>query len=74
MADDQRRTQIGYSVTEAAAMTGLSVEAIRRAYRAGDLGTARPRINGKPITKPVVITHEELVRWLHDAPTAADPA
>lgn len=68
MADDQRRGQIAYNLAECAAMTGLSIDMIRRAYRAGDLAPARPRINGVPITKPVVITAEELERWLKDQP------
>ena len=55
---------VSYTLTDAAATTGYSIDIIRRAVRSGDLATVAPKVNGKPVARPVIL-HTELVRWLH---------
>lgn len=54
---------VSYDWAGAAAATGLSVDLIRRAYRAGDLTVRYPRIAGAQVRKPV-IEYAELERWI----------
>lgn len=54
---------VSYSMAGAAAATGLSVDVIRRAVRAGDLATVYPKINGRTISKPL-IRAADLDAWL----------
>ena len=60
-------TKLAYSLQEAADATGLSIDTIRRAMRAGDLAVTYPRVNGRPISKPLV-ARSELERWTNDDP------
>jgi hypothetical protein len=55
--------QISYSRKQAAEQTGVSVDTLDRAIKAGDLATLHPPIDGKPIASPL-IEHGELIRWL----------
>lgn len=55
--------KLAYSAQEAADATGLSVDVIRRAVRAGDLATVSPTVGGKKLGKWVV-TADELQRWI----------
>ncbi|MFV0634618.1 hypothetical protein [Demequina sp.] len=56
-----------YILKSASEASGLSVELIRRAVRAGDLRVSNPRVAGRPISK-FVIDADELRRWLLDQP------
>jgi hypothetical protein len=60
-----------YTFREAAAVTGYSLDTIRRAVNCGDLTAVYPHVNGKPTPKGV-IRAAELERWLDDAPTQAE--
>lgn len=62
-------TKITYDVREAADATGVSMDVIRRAIRAGDLATRSPKINGRQIAKPL-IPADELRRWALNEATA----
>lgn len=59
--------KIAYTKQEAAKATGLSFDTISRAVNAGELKTAEPRIDGKPINK-ILILKSELERWLTNSP------
>ena len=54
---------VSYNYAEAAAASGYSIDIIRRAVRAGDLATVAPKVNGKPLSRPVILA-AELARWL----------
>jgi excisionase family DNA binding protein len=55
--------RIAYSIDEAAAACGVSTTLIRQALRDGKLA-------GRAISqKRVVITEEDLVRWIEESPT-----
>lgn len=54
---------VSYTLEAAASASGYSIDVIRRAVRAGDLATARPKVNGKPVGRPVVLA-DELQRWV----------
>lgn len=54
---------VSYSMAGAAAATGVSIDVIRRAMRAGDLPSVYPKINGQPISKPL-IRAADLDAWL----------
>ncbi|GEM_PF-1452884 len=60
-----RSERITYDIASAAEATGVSIDVIRRAIRAGDLATTSPRINGRKISKPL-IPAAELERWALD--------
>jgi excisionase family DNA binding protein len=62
--------QLSYTRAQAAEMTGLSEDTIRRAVNAGDLAVLEPRVDGRGLQK-VLIAHDELVRWLHNDPRTA---
>lgn len=59
--------KIAYTKLEAAEATGLSIDTISRAVNAGELATATPQIDGKPIQK-VLILGSEIERWLTNSP------
>lgn len=63
---------VSYSLTEAAAAVGVSKDIIQRAVRAGDLLVRYPRVDGKPISKPLVPA-DELQRWVAAGATERDP-
>jgi hypothetical protein len=46
---------VSYSLEGAAAATGLSMKTISRAIHAGDLPVTYPRVNGRPLAKPVIL-------------------
>lgn len=54
--------KITFNAAEAAEATGVSVDVIRRAVRAGDIATVTPLLNGKPMSK-WLIPAAELARW-----------
>lgn len=57
-----------YSMDEAAAEVGVSLDTIKRAIRGGQLVKIHP-LAGKP-AKPIaktLIRHEDLMAWLDDA-------
>lgn len=58
---------VSVNVKDAAEATGLSVDVIKRAIKAGDLRTGRPTIDGREIQK-VVIPVAELERWIEGRP------
>jgi hypothetical protein len=62
--------KISYSVDEAAAEVGVSVDVIRRAIRGDQLVATYPKAGkpAKPISK-ALIRHEDLVAWLDAAAT-----
>ena len=53
---------ITYTYATAAQATGLSVDTIKRAVKAGDLAANQPEIDGRNIAS-VLIPAEELRRW-----------
>lgn len=59
---------VSYNLDGAAAATGISVDVIRRATRSGDLPVHYPRVDGKPIARPL-IRAADLDRWVNDGPT-----
>lgn len=54
-------TPLAYSMADAAAVCGVSIDVIRRAIRANDLPARYP-------TSRPVILHADLEAWLHAAP------
>lgn len=62
-------TAVSYTPKTAAAATGLSVDQINKAIRAGDLAVTHPVIDRRPITNNV-IGRGELLRWLANKPTS----
>lgn len=59
---------VSYSLQGAAEASGISLDVIRKAMRAGDLPVHYPRVNGKPIARPLVRA-DDLDRWVQDGPT-----
>lgn len=59
--------QLAYTRQQAAEMVGLSPDVLRRAVKAGDLKTLDPRVDGKAVARDL-ISHDELMRWLHNEP------
>lgn len=59
------RPKLSFTFAEAAVSTGYSVDVIRRAVRAGDLASVAPIINGRNLSRPVIVA-AELERWLND--------
>lgn len=55
-----------YTTQTAAEATGLSVRTIERAIKAGDLRATRPKVEGREITKDVILA-TELERWVKGA-------
>lgn len=53
---------VAYTAKTAAEATGVSVDVIKRAIRAGDIKTSRPRVAGREIAKDL-IPAAELERW-----------
>lgn len=62
-AQAMTKQQIAYSRRQAAETTGLSVDVIDRAIKAGDLRAVRPTVDGRKLAT-VLILHTELERWL----------
>lgn len=54
---------ISFDVFGAGAATGVSVDVIRRAVRAGDLPVHLPEVNGRQINKPLILA-EDLREWV----------
>ncbi|WP_030526630.1 hypothetical protein [Phycicoccus jejuensis] len=64
---------VSYSYETASAATGLSVDVIQRAVRAGDLEVRYPQVAGRTLSKPV-IERDELARWISQgAPERRSP-
>ena len=61
-------TPLTYTWATASTATGLSVDTIRSAVRAGDLAVHYPLVNGRPISRPVILA-SDLHTWLAGAPT-----
>jgi excisionase family DNA binding protein len=57
------QTQIAYTRKQAAEQVGVSVDVIDRAIRSGDVRATRPMVDGRRIST-VLVTHEELLRWV----------
>jgi len=55
--------QLAYSLPEAAAVSGYSLDVIRRAIRAGDLRTVQPVVGGRQVARRRVL-REDLLAWL----------
>lgn len=55
-------TPISYKIAEAAKAVGVSVSAIRAAYRSGALPVHYP-------TSHPVVMHDDLMAWVANAPT-----
>ena len=54
---------VSYSFAGAAAATGYSSDLIRRAVSAGDLVAHYPDVDGRQITKPVILA-DDLRAWV----------
>ena len=52
----------------AALITGVSVDVIRRAMRAGELPVRFPRIDGKQVNKPLILA-DDLRAWVERGDT-----
>ncbi len=58
------RPKLSFTIAEAAQSTGYSIDVIRRAVRAGDLAAVAPKVNGRNLSRPVIVA-TELERWLN---------
>lgn len=56
-------TPVSYDFEGAAAATGLSVDVLQRARKAGDLAVRYPTVAGRTLAKPV-IERDELARFV----------
>lgn len=56
-------TKLAYSYAEAASASGVSVDIIKRAVKAGDLKTVAGTIGGVRVAKPVILA-ADLAAWL----------
>ena len=61
------KQRLGYSLKEAAAMFGLSVDTLRRAAHACELRSFRA---GRGNLGKIMVTHEALMEWVHSRETA----
>lgn len=63
MARATETVPVSLSFDDAARDTGLSVDLIRRAVRSGDLSARYVEIDGRQITKPVIL-RDDLHAWI----------
>lgn len=55
--------RISYNIDGAAQATGYSADVIRRAIRAGEIPTRYPEIDGRKLSRPVILA-ADLTAWL----------
>lgn len=60
---------VSYNYAGAAIATGISVDVIRRAVRAGDLAAHHPIADGRPVSRPLILA-EDLHAWVAAGPAA----
>ncbi len=63
MATSTTTFKMAYTRAEAADAIGLSIDVINRAVRSGDLREDRPVIEGRTLSKGVILA-AELERWI----------
>lgn len=66
---DSETPKIAYSPTQAATAIGLSIDVVRRAIWAGDLEAVAPIVNGRTLTRRVIMC-AELERWIRSGGAA----
>jgi hypothetical protein len=64
---------VSFDVFGAGAASGVSVDVIRRAVRAGDLPVHYPNVNGRQVNKPLILA-DDLRAWVERGKTERIPA
>jgi hypothetical protein len=64
---------VSYSIDTAAPASGYSADQIRRAVRAGDLPMHYPDVNGRQLSKGVILA-DDLREWVSRGKTERTPA
>jgi hypothetical protein len=64
---------VSFDVFGAGNASGVSVDVIRRAVRAGDLPVHYPNVNGRQVNKPLILA-DDLRAWVERGKTERVPA